>query len=136
LFWFCLLILLIFISSRALSKCRRNTGDMSPVHQWSVVARRAPAPGVCPIVLNDLYESNVDPVPANLAGPHFEGVCSFVQPPPVADEPCCICLDRERTHAFVSCGHRCMCGVCAGKMENVCPICKQVSMSAPIRIFS
>ena len=49
---------------------------------------------------------------------------------------CTICLDNPSTHAFMPCGHKCMCGDCADKLNGprywprtpesrVCSICKQ-----------
>jgi len=41
---------------------------------------------------------------------------------------CTICLDNPSTHAFMPCGHKCMCGDCADKLppeSRVCSICKQ-----------
>lgn len=50
---------------------------------------------------------------------------------------CTICLDNPSTHAFMPCGHKCMCGDCAWKLNHdphywprspelkVCSICKQ-----------
>jgi len=34
--------------------------------------------------------------------------CSFQ--PDVAQSECCVCLDETKSHAFVPCGHLCVCG--------------------------
>ena len=46
---------------------------------------------------------------------------------------CCICLVNPPTHAFVPCGHRCVCAVCTtGVMDNSrrCPICRTAASGA------
>ena len=42
--------------------------------------------------------------------------------------PCCVCLRARRDHAFLPCGHRCVCGPC-GRMVSRregprCPMCR------------
>lgn len=43
---------------------------------------------------------------------------------------CCICLDKQATHAFIPCGHLCVCKKCWSKLVDMpvesrgCPICK------------
>jgi len=52
-----------------------------------------------------------------------------------SDEDLCdICMDAEPTHAFVPCGHRCVCEGCSGKFRE-CPICRQRIQSV-IKIFT
>ena len=36
---------------------------------------------------------------------------------------CCICLERPSTHAFVPCGHKCVCKEC-GDVVMKCPHCR------------
>ena len=46
---------------------------------------------------------------------------------------CCICLVNPRTHAFVPCGHRCVCVDCTtGVMDNSrrCPMCRTAASGA------
>ena len=38
---------------------------------------------------------------------------------------CVVCLDAERTHAFLPCGHRCVCEGCLGLPQ--CPLCRVVA---------
>jgi len=48
-------------------------------------------------------------------------------PVPVLDEGLCvICLDREKTHLIVPCGHKCLCAMCGDLVvrEGTCPICR------------
>ena len=45
-----------------------------------------------------------------------------------AGPPCCVCLRARRDHAFLPCGHRCVCGPC-GRMVSRregprCPMCR------------
>lgn len=43
------------------------------------------------------------------------------------DGECCVCLDKQSTHAFVPCGHLCVCGSCAELLMRVdakCPYCR------------
>ena len=39
---------------------------------------------------------------------------------------CAICNDNPREYANIQCGHLCACATCASKLENICPICKQL----------
>ena len=41
---------------------------------------------------------------------------------PAAPE-CVVCLDAPATHAFVPCGHKCVCGPC-GRQLGECPKCR------------
>eukprot|EP00479_Gromia_sphaerica_P010611 TRINITY_DN4936_c0_g1_i1.p1 TRINITY_DN4936_c0_g1~~TRINITY_DN4936_c0_g1_i1.p1 ORF type:complete len:190 (-),score=32.28 TRINITY_DN4936_c0_g1_i1:73-642(-) len=52
------------------------------------------------------------------------------------DKHCCICLDNEKTHAVVPCGHKCCCGDCANDVLNsrFCPLCRG-EISHVIKIF-
>ena len=40
-----------------------------------------------------------------------------------SDDLCCVCQDAKKTHAFVPCGHKCVCANCAAKCET-CPLCR------------
>jgi len=62
-------------------------------------------------------------------------------PPPPESDPedeklCSICMEGEKTHACLPCGHRCLCAACAEpslKLET-CPICR-VPVLMRARIF-
>ena len=48
---------------------------------------------------------------------------------------CDICFEGPKSHAFVPCGHQCVCGPCSAKVVegnpcNTCPICRQPCMMA------
>ena len=45
---------------------------------------------------------------------------------------CVVCLDAERTHAFLPCGHRCVCEGCLGLSH--CPICRAVA-TGTLRVY-
>lgn len=51
---------------------------------------------------------------------------------------CVVCLDQDSTHAFVPCGHRCICGRCSQSLppdlQTRCPECRQPASSL-IRIY-
>ena len=46
---------------------------------------------------------------------------------------CRICLDGEKNHTFVPCGHLCVCASCAPKCKT-CPICR-VHVTSILQIF-
>lgn len=48
---------------------------------------------------------------------------------------CDVCLTYEKKYACVPCGHLCMCGMCANKINDNCPICKCV-LTNVIKIYS
>lgn len=53
------------------------------------------------------------------------------------NDACSICLDNKRTHAYVPCGHQCVCEGCANsgdKQLEKCPICRADKTSI-IRIW-
>ena len=55
---------------------------------------------------------------------------------PEEEELCSICMEAEKTHACLPCGHRCLCASCAEpslKLET-CPICR-VPVLMRVRIF-
>ena len=41
-----------------------------------------------------------------------------------ADAECNICYINEKKYACIPCGHMCMCGECANRILDKCPICK------------
>ena len=51
---------------------------------------------------------------------------------------CVICLERERTHALVPCGHRCLCAQCCERLVTEasakCPLCTTPLMQG-LRIY-
>ena len=57
-----------------------------------------------------------------------------------AAETCAICMNAPRTHAFVPCGHRSLCGDCAVHFdafpshEQVCLVCRTPARGA-LRIY-
>ena len=45
-------------------------------------------------------------------------------------EDCVICWSSKKTHAFISCGHMCVCDGCADTIRrgnSKCPLCRMVS---------
>ena len=52
---------------------------------------------------------------------------------------CVVCLDRTRTHAFVPCGHMCVCEECSAAVmdaaEQRCPVCRADVMMAMQMFF-
>jgi hypothetical protein len=54
------------------------------------------------------------------------------------DNECVMCMDAEKSHAFVPCGHMCVCKGCAGKIMGAnkeCPFCCSVA-TAVMRVFT
>ena len=49
-------------------------------------------------------------------------------------DQCGICYINKKKYACVPCGHLCMCGECANKIEDACPICK-MKISNIIKIY-
>ena len=51
---------------------------------------------------------------------------------------CIVCLDSERTHAFLPCGHRCACEKCSQALLDgamcVCPVCR-TPVDSRVRIY-
>ena len=45
---------------------------------------------------------------------------------------CVVCIDAERTHLFLPCGHRCVCFGCSNL--PICPICRTVA-TGTLRVF-
>jgi len=53
------------------------------------------------------------------------------------DQQCVVCLTAEKTHAFVPCGHRCVCRSCGSELlkgARPCPICRARAQSI-LQIF-
>lgn len=50
-------------------------------------------------------------------------------------EECNICFINKKNYACVPCGHLCMCGDCANKVDSKCPICN-TEFNNIIKIFS
>jgi hypothetical protein len=48
--------------------------------------------------------------------------------PDMAQSECCVCLDEAKSHAFVPCGHLCVCAGCAesiiSSLKKECPSCR------------
>lgn len=42
----------------------------------------------------------------------------------LAVDACCICMQRQRDHAFVPCFHMCVCATCGSSLTR-CPVCRQ-----------
>lgn len=43
------------------------------------------------------------------------------------DKTCVVCMDNDKNHVIVPCGHACLCGECADLFKNSeqkCPLCK------------
>ena len=40
------------------------------------------------------------------------------------DTLCSICMDNKKDHAYIGCGHMCVCSGCADRWINMCPICR------------
>lgn len=59
--------------------------------------------------------------------------------PPYDDTDCVICLAAVKTHAFVPCGHQCVCARCAESVTRrssaVCPLCR-VPTERALQIFA
>ena len=52
---------------------------------------------------------------------------------PITDATQCnICMLNTKSHAFIECGHLCVCAECAPKCDNKCPICRTVSCAIKI----
>jgi hypothetical protein len=51
------------------------------------------------------------------------------------DTECSICYINKKKYACVPCGHLCMCGECANKIGDQCPMCK-TKVNTIIKIYS
>jgi hypothetical protein len=47
-----------------------------------------------------------------------------------------VCMDNEKTHALIPCGHKCLCENCCITMmlDNICPICHNC-IEGHVRVF-
>jgi hypothetical protein len=54
----------------------------------------------------------------------------------VLDEDlCAICMESEKTHIVIPCGHQCLCGPCSEAVtDKQCPVCRQ-ECSGVFRVF-
>ncbi len=48
---------------------------------------------------------------------------------------CVVCMDEDRTHAYVPCGHFCVCGTCAAEVPDTCPMCRAPSITPPVKMY-
>jgi len=57
---------------------------------------------------------------------------------PVGEQPCVVCLIAPKTHAFVPCGHRCVCASCGSDLcresRASCPVCRAPAQQL-LRVF-
>ena len=81
----------------------------------------APAPAI---------EGPLAPPPAAAVAGHVaEGGRSAGE----SENMCDVCMDGPKTHAFVPCGHRCVCASCSErvmKRDGCCPFCREPAMMA------
>ena len=49
----------------------------------------------------------------------------------IKEDICCICYENKKSHAFINCGHLCICKTCSEKVI-ACPICRNKSKSIKI----
>eukprot|EP00980_Cylindrotheca_fusiformis_P001329 scaffold333_cov133-Cylindrotheca_fusiformis.AAC.55 len=61
----------------------------------------------------------------------FDGCKSLTSTVKVFD-PCTICMDNQKTHAFVPCGHLALCTDCASQPSYTTPSSGEESMHCPI----
>lgn len=89
--------------------------------------------------LNHLWDvENPEPIPVHHGIEMTEGGESKSRKPTVRrtedeEKACSICLENEKTHACIPCGHLCLCALCAedlskkgvkGQDNTKCPICR------------
>jgi hypothetical protein len=56
-------------------------------------------------------------------------------PPPASDDvECSVCVDASATHAYVPCGHKCVCEPCSARWPGECPLCRMTA-ERTIRIY-
>jgi hypothetical protein len=57
------------------------------------------------------------------------------EPVDLDEDLCAICMDREKTHIVIPCGHECLCGPCSEVVtDKECPVCRQ-ECSGVFRVF-
>ncbi|KAK3237668.1 hypothetical protein CYMTET_52277 [Cymbomonas tetramitiformis] len=58
--------------------------------------------------------------------------------PSMEERCCCVCLDAAREYAFMPCGHRCVCELCAESTMRstgaLCPVCRR-PVQGSLRIY-
>jgi hypothetical protein len=62
------------------------------------------------------------------------GCAAEVKPQISKKSECVVCMHAENTHAFIPCGHRCVCTSCGTKCNNCCPICRE-NVTGTLKIF-
>lgn len=85
---------------------------------------------------NDSYNDSDDEDSDNVKIVINKKRCS--SPCELATEPnteCNICYINKKKYACVPCGHLCMCGECANRIIDTCPMCK-TKISTIIKIYS
>ena len=54
-----------------------------------------------------------------------------------SDTTCVVCLDADRSHLYVPCGHKCVCAACAARVmagDALCPVCRMAA-TAVVKVF-
>jgi len=54
------------------------------------------------------------------------------------EKRCVVCLEAEKTHVFIPCGHLCACAKCSTelmKTEGTCPMCRR-QIQSKVRVYS
>ena len=50
-------------------------------------------------------------------------------------ESCVVCLDEDKSHILIPCGHQCVCGPCGERLaQNPCPICRR-AVTMAVKVF-
>jgi len=65
-------------------------------------------------------------------------VCQALETSPGEDGVCVVCMSSRKSHAFLPCGHMCVCGPCGQSVVRsggTCPVCRGAS-SQVTQIFS
>ncbi|OUU50604.1 MAG: hypothetical protein CBC12_05275 [Candidatus Puniceispirillum sp. TMED52] len=88
-----------------------RTTSTAPVHRPRFVRPTIPSPATTGLPAPSA-PPNTCPPPATQ---------SFAQT--LGEKACCICRDREKTHAPYPCFHMCMCEICANLVDQ-CPLCR------------
>ena len=65
--------------------------------------------------------AHVDVCTGTATGASSTGVAG---PQVSAERRCVICLDAEKTHLILPCGHKCLCAACARVRLWSCPVCR------------
>lgn len=82
----------------------------------------------------DVWSSSAIPVPAASEAAVAPAPAARPPAPLVAAESedfeCCVCMEAQKSHIFIPCGHFCVCQACAGIISATtqeCPVCRSVS---------